>query len=396
MPSKDEVLFMNKKHLSFIVVVLLCLGLVVSACGKKPEAGESQPYVIGGVFSITGSNSPLGEPEKNSMNLFVDMINEKGGIDGHPLEAVIYDDEGDATKCVNMVKKLIDKDNVLAIVGPSLSGNTFAVMPVVEENQVPLISCAASVKITSPVNKWVFKTPQTDVLAVERIYEYLKSQGITKIAIMTVSNGYGDSGKEQLKAQAPGAGIEIVAEESFGEKDEDMTAQLTKIKGSGAGAIVCWGTNPGPAIVAKNIKQLGITIPLIQSHGVASPKYLEYAGDAANGNVLPTGKILVLDQLPESDVQRPVLLEYKTKYEDAFKMPVSGFGGYAWDAMGIIANALKESGADRAKLRDAIEKTTDYVGVSGIFTMTPEDHNGLTKDAFVMVIIENGTWKIIP
>jgi branched-chain amino acid transport system substrate-binding protein len=295
-----------------------------------------------------------------------------------------------------MVKKLIDKDNVLAIVGPSLSGNTFAVMPIAEENQIPLVSCAASIKITTPVNKWVFKTPQTDVLAVERIYEYLKARGITKIAIMTVSNGYGDSGKEQLKAQAPDAGIEIVAEESFGEKDEDMTAQLTKIKGSNAGAIVCWGTNPGPAIIAKNIVQLGITIPLIQSHGVASPKYIEYAGDAANANVLPTGKILVLDQLGESDPQRPILLEYKTKYEDTFKVPVSGFGGYAWDAMGIIASALKESGPDKAKLRDAIEKTTDYVGVSGIFTMTPEDHNGLTKEAFVMVVIENGTWKIIP
>jgi branched-chain amino acid transport system substrate-binding protein len=386
---------MKKKYLFVFILGLVCAGLVVSACQKKPTEG-AQPYVIGGVFSITGSNSPLGEPEKNSMNMFVDMINEKGGIDGHLLEAVIYDDEGDPTKCVNMAKKLIDNDNVLAIVGPSLSGNTFAIMPIVEENQVPLISCAASIKITTPVNKWVFKTPQTDVLAVERIYEYLKTKGITKIAIMTVSNGYGDSGKEQLKAQAPAAGIEIVMEESFGEKDEDVTAQLTKIKGSDAGAIVCWGTNPGPAIVAKNIVQLGITIPLIQSHGVASPKYIEYAGDAANGNVLPTGKILVLDQLGGSDPQGPVLLEYKTKYEETFKSPVSGFGGYAWDAMGIIANALKESGGDRAKLRDSIEKTTGYVGVSGIFNMTAEDHNGLTKEAFVMVVIENGKWKILP
>jgi branched-chain amino acid transport system substrate-binding protein len=385
---------MKAKYLLFLGLCVVCVGLVFSGC-QKEESGPP-PYVIGGVFSITGSNSPLGEPEKNSMNMFVDMINENGGIDGHPLKAVIYDDEGDATKCVNMVKKLIDKDAVLAIVGPSLSGNTFGVMPIVEENQLPLISCAASIKITTPVNKWVFKTPQTDVIAVERIYEYLKSKGITKIAIMTVSNGYGDSGKDQLEAQAPAAGIEIVMKESFGEKDEDMTAQLTKIKGSDAGAIVCWGTNPGPAIVAKNMVQLGVTIPLIQSHGVASPKYIEYAGEAANGNVLPTGKILVLDQLPASDPQVPVLLEYKTKYEDAYKVAPSGFGGYAWDAMGIIANALKESGGDRAKLRDSIEKTTNYIGVSGIFNMTADDHNGLTKDAFVMVVIENGTWKILP
>jgi branched-chain amino acid transport system substrate-binding protein len=386
---------MKRKGLWAAVILLAAVGLIVSSCEKKP-ALTGEPYVIGAVFSITGSNSALGEPEKNSMNMFVDKINEEGGIDGHPLVAVIYDDESDATKCVNMTKKLIDKDNVLAIVGPSISGNTLAIMPIVEEKEVPLVSCAASVKITTPVNKWVFKTPQTDVQAVEKIYEYLTKKGIKKIAIMTVSTGYGDSGKEQLEGQAPAFGIEIVRKEAFGEKDEDMTAQLTNIKGSGAEAIVCWGTPPGPAIIAKNMVQLGMTIPLIQSHGVASPKYIEYAGEAANGNVLPAGKIVVLDQLSPDDPQLPVLKEYKTLYEKTFNAPVSGFGGYAWDAMGIIAQALKESGADRSKLRDGIEKTTNYVGVSGIFNMSPEDHNGLTKDAFVMVIIENGAWKIIP
>jgi len=186
-----------------------------------------------------------------------------------------------------------------------------------------------------------------------------------------------------------------VAEEAYGEEDSDMTAQLTNIKGTDAEAIVCWGTNPGPAIIAKNLVQLGIELPLIQSHGVASPSYIEYAGDAANGNILPTGKILVLDQLPESDVQYEALMEYRDMYEATYEIDVSGFGGYAWDAMGIIANALEVAGADRAALRDAIEATTDYVGVSGVFNMTPEDHTGLTKDAFVIVVIEDGGWKIV-
>jgi len=329
------------------------------------------------------------------MEMFADMINENGGINGHRLEVIIYDDEGDPTNTVINVKKLIEKDNVLAIVGPSLSGNTLGIIDTVEEKEVPLISCAASIKITSPVKPWVFKTPQTDEHAVEKIYEYLTSEGVTKIAIITVSNGYGESGKEQLKAQAEEAGITIVAEEAYGEEDSDMTAQLTNIKGTDAEAIVCWGTNPGPAIIAKNLVQLGIELPLIQSHGVASPSYIEYAGDAANGNILPTGKILVLDQLPESDVQYEALMEYRDMYEATYEIDVSGFGGYAWDAMGIIANALEVAGADRAALRDAIEATTDYVGVSGVFNMTPEDHTGLTKDAFVIVVIEDGGWKIV-
>ncbi len=385
-----------KKSFLLTLALLLTFCLLFASCEKKSDVSEAkEPYIIGGVFSITGSQSFLGEPERNSMNMFKDIINSEGGIDGHPIEVVIYDDEGDTTKCVNIVKKLIEKDNVLAIVGPSLSGNTLAVIPIVEEKEVPLISCAASVKITTPVNKWVFKTPQTDVQAVEKIYEYLVSEGIKKIAIITVSNGYGDSGKEQLEAQALDAGIEIVAKESFGEEDNDMTAQLTVIKGTDAEAIVCWGTNPGPAIVAKNMVQLGIEIPLLQSHGVASPKFIEYAGEAAEGNILPTGKILVLDQLPIFDPQRKALLEYKSLYEETFGTDVSGFGGYAWDAMGMIADALKVSGADKALLRDAIEQTKKYVGVSGVFNMSPEEHNGLTKDAFVMVVIENGNWVII-
>ncbi|MBN1882941.1 MAG: ABC transporter substrate-binding protein [Deltaproteobacteria bacterium] len=393
--------------LYIIMAMVLSCALILGACDKGTEAPDEtaptgtmideslDPYVIGGVFSITGRASFLGEPERNSMELFSDIVNENGGINGHKLEVIIYDDEGDPTNTVINVKKLIEKDNVLAIVGPSLSGNTLGVIDTVEEKEVPLISCAASIKITSPVKPWVFKTPQTDEHAVEKIYEYLANEGIKKIAIITVSNGYGDSGKEQLKSQAEEAGVTIVAEESYGEEDSDMTAQLTNIKGTDAEAIVCWGTNPGPAIIAKNIVQLGIELPLIQSHGVASPSYIEYAGDASNGNILPTGKILIIDQLPKSDVQYDALKEYRELYEAAYESEVSGFGGYAWDAMGIIALALETSGADRAALRDAIEGTTDFVGVSGVFNMSPEDHTGLTKDAFVIVVIEDGGWKIV-
>ncbi|MBN1573842.1 MAG: ABC transporter substrate-binding protein [Deltaproteobacteria bacterium] len=387
-----------RKILFLGLLLMISAGLLVTSCEKKPPPElTAEPYVIGGVFSVTGSNSFLGEPEKKSMELYADIVNKEGGIDGHPVEVVIYDDEGDPTNSVTLVKKLIEKDNVLAIVGPSLSGNTLSVIDVIEEKEVPLVSCAASIKITDPVKKWVFKTPQTDVMAVQKIYEYFNANGIKKIAIITVSNGYGDSGKEQLKAQAPGAGIEIVAEESFGSEDTDMTTQLTVIKGTDAEAIVCWGTNPGPAIVAKNMVQLDIKTPLFQSHGVASPKFLEIAGDAANGIILPAGKIIVADQLPKSDPQRDVLMNYKEVYEETFPgSKVSSFGGHAWDAMAMITEALKTSGADKAKLRDEIEKTTNYIGIHGIFNMTPEDHTGLNiESAFVMLKIENGNWVII-
>ncbi len=382
------------RKIQILAVLLLATTLTWSGCAKKEEPKAT--YKIGGIFAITGPASFLGEPERNSMELLAEQINAQGGVNGHPIELVIYDTEGDATKAVLNTNKLIEKDNVLAIVGPSRSGTTLAVVPIVERAQVPLISCAASVKITTPVKSWVFKTPQTDVMAVAKIYEYMKGQGVQKIAILTVGNAFGASGRQQLLQQASDYGYEIVADERFGPKDTDMTPQLTKIRTLKPEAIICWGTNPGPAVIAKNMRQLAIKIPLYQSHGVASKKFIQLAGEAANGIILPTGKILVADVLPDTDPQKPTLLKYIADYEAKYKIAVSGFGGYAWDGLQILAQALEKAGADRAKIRDQIENITGHVGISGIFRFSSHDHNGLNKEeAFVVVKIVNGDWQVI-
>jgi branched-chain amino acid transport system substrate-binding protein len=374
-----------------LVLGLVCLGLLVPI-----SSWSAEPYKVGGVFSVTGAQSFLGDPEKKSMEMLVEAINAKGGIDGHPLEAVIYDDEGDPTKAVLAANKLISKDNVIAVIGPSLTPTTLAIAPILEQAKVPLISCAAGIKITDPVKPYVFKTAQSDVLAVAAIYKHLQKQNIKKIGIITVANAFGESGKEQLLAQASTFKFEIVQAESFDAKDSDMTAQLTKIRKAQPDAVICWGTNPGPAVVAKNMQQLGMTTPLYQSHGVASAKFIELAGDAAEGIILPTGKIMVANLLPENDVHRPVLLQYSKDFNDRFKMPASGFGGYAFDALGILAKAMAGTNGDRDKIRDNIEKLTGYVGISGTFNFSPKDHNGLGEDAFVMVRIQKGTWALLP
>ena len=360
-----------------------------------PVVAAADTYKIGGVFSVTGRASFLGDPEKRSMELMVDEINNAGGIDGKMLEAVIYDTEGDPTKAVMSVNKLINKDRVIAIVGPSTTPTTLAIMPLAVRAQVPLISCAAGNKITEPAQPYVFKTAQSDILAVASIYGHMKAEGIQKIGILTVSNAFGESGREQLEAQAGDFGITVARAEKFGAKDTDMTAQLTKIRADDPEAVVCWGTNPGPAVVAKNADQLGLEVPLYQSHGVASPKFIDLAGDSANGILLPTGKILVADLLSDDDPQKAVLTEYIQKYSERYEMSVSGFGGYAYDAMKILAQALPGTDGDKAKLRDNIEKINGLVGVSGVFTFSPEDHNGLGSDAFVMVRIEDGKWALV-
>ncbi len=385
---------MRKRLITLTLVFSLGVMLLAAGCAKGPEA---EPYVVGGIFSITGPASYLGEPERNTMEMLAEAINAGGGIKGHPLKVVIYDDEGDVTKARLHAEKLITKDAALAIIGPSLTHTSMTVLDTTQKAKVPLISCAAGIGITAPAaeRKWVFKTPQTDQMAVSRIYQYLQKKELKKVAILTVSTGFGVSGKEQLNALAPKFGIELVAQEVFGEKDTDMTPQLTKIRGAAAQVIVCWGTGPAPALVAKNMKQLGLQLPLFQSHGAASQKFIELAGDAGEGIIMPAGKLAIFAQLPDADPQKAVCKEYAEKYRAKFKAPVSSFGGYAYDALKMLTKALEQAGKDKEKIRSALEGVKNYVGVSGIFNMSPEDHNGLTPGAFVMVKIEKGAFKMI-
>lgn len=369
--------------------------IMLTIMGMGGAALAVEPIKIGALFSVTGPAAFLGEPEKNTLEMMVKELNAKGGIKGSPVEVVIYDTTGDATKAVQLANKLIKDDKVVAIIGPSTTGETMAVKPVTEKEQIPLISCAAGIKITEPVNPWTFKTPANDQIAGEKILNYAEKLGQKKLALLTVSDGFGASGREQLKSLAAQKGFTIVADETYGPKDTDMTAQLTKIRGAGADAIICWGTNPGPAVVTRNVKQLGITTPLYMSHGVASKKYIELAGaEAAEGVTLPAGKLAVFDKIKATDPQAKVLADYDAAYRKAFGIEASTFGGYAYDALLLIVEGATKVGTTPAQIRSGIEQANKLVGVSGVFTMSASDHNGLDLSAFEMVKIVKGDWAI--
>jgi branched-chain amino acid transport system substrate-binding protein len=355
----------------------------------------SQPIKIGALFSVTGPPSFLGEPERNAAQMVADSINKSGGIKGRQIQLITYDTQGDATKAVQLANKLIKDDKVVAIIGPSTTGETMAVMPVVEKAGIPLISCSAGRKITDPVNKWVFKTAQNDSLAVAKIYEYLQKKKLSKVALLTVSDGFGSSGREQLKAQAAAFGIQVVYDETYGPKDTDMTAQLTKIRGTQAQTLICWGTNPGPAVVARNAKQLGLKMPLFMSHGVSSKKFIDLAGDAAEGIFIPSGKVIVADVLPAADHQKKWLMSFVKEYQKLYKVEGDHFAGHAWDAMMILKGALEKGDDTPAAIAANLEKTREFHGIGGSFTYTATDHAGLTKDAFVLVEIKNKDWVLV-
>lgn len=371
------------------------VGMLLASTGMAMASGTIR---IGGLFAVTGPASFLGEPEKRTLEMLVAETNAKGGINGQKLEAIIYDTGGDVTKAVQLATKLIRNDKVVAIIGPSTTGESMALVPVVEKEKIPLVSCAAGIKITEPVKdrKWVFKTPANDHVAAEKILNYMARQGQKSFALLTVTDGYGSSGREQLKALAAQKGFKVVADETYGPKDTDMTPQLTKIRAVKADAIICWGTNPGPAIITKNVKQLGIKTPLYMSHGVASKKYIELAGaDAAEGVMLPAGKLAIFDAIARKDPQYNLLKEYDAAYRKAFGTEASTFGGYAYDGFLLVTNAIRTKGAAPDKIRDGIEQTSKLVSVSGVFTMSPTDHNGLDLSAFEMVKVSKGDWVLL-
>lgn len=378
----------NKKNITAIAAAV-----GISAMSSVAIAADT--IKVGTFLAVTGGASFLGDPELKTLQMYIESINAKGGVDGKTVELIHYDTGGKAKEAVKFAKRLIKKDRVDVIVGGSTSGSTMSVIPLAQKNRIPFISLAGSVKIIDPAKKWVFKTPHTDRMAASKIFEDMQKRGITKVALISGNGGFGKSGRGQSLALAPNYGLTVVSDESYGKKDTDMTTQLTKIRNSDAQAILNFGFGSGPAIVTKNVRQLGIELPLYQSHGVASKKYIDLAGSAAEGVRLPAAALLVASSLDDNDPQKKVLMDYKTRFE-AKHGAVSTFGGHAYDGLLMALEAIDRAGStNKAKVRDEIEKTTNFVGTGGVFNMSSSDHLGLGLDAFKMLEIKNGNWTIV-
>ena len=389
-----------------IIIAVLALMVGITWCARGLEARE-KVYRVGAIFAVTGPAAWLGDPEKKAVELVEKEINAKGGINGVRLEVIVMDSHGDPQTAVLKARELVTKKRVMALIGPSRTPTSAAIMKALQLDRpwtrfrVPMVSCAAGRILTQPVKPWVFTTPQTNALAAEAIVNYLAKKGIKKVAVVYVSNGFGEDGYDNLKVLAPKYGVQIVGVETYGGKDRDMTAQLTKLAAKNPGAIINWSVGPTSVIVTKNFKQLGLDkkgILLVMTHGQGNIKYVELCGGAAEGVILPAGKILVAQDMPDTDPQKRVLIKFKEDYEKAYKEPVSTFAGHAYDALMLVVEAIekgKVKPGDGAALREALEtKTSGFVGIDGIFHYSPKDHNGLSPDDLVMLKIVKGTFQL--
>jgi branched-chain amino acid transport system substrate-binding protein len=369
--------------------------LAVILAGGGASAAES--IKIGSFLAVTGGASFLGDPEKKTLEMYVEQINANGGVGGRQLELILYDSGTDAKKAAGFVKRLINDDNVDIILGGSTTGETMAVVPLVEKAGIPFISFAGAGVIVDPVKKWVFKTPHTDRVAVQKMYEDIKARGLSKVALFAGSGGFDKSCRKNANELAGQYGMEIVADETHGKGDTDMTAQLAKIKNAaGVQALVYCGFGADAVVEAKNYKQIGLNLPHYQSHGSASMRFVKGTEGASEGMRLPAAALLVASQLPDSHPQKKLALEFEAAYKARYNEPISTFGGHAYDGLMIAVGAIERAGGtDKKKVLAEIEKTSNYIGVDGIYNLSATDHLGLDTNSFVMVEIQNGGWKLL-
>lgn len=386
-----------------LIVVTFTIGLIATGVIQATERNTEQPIKIGAFFALSGPASSIGTPTKLVAQMVVDKINKEGGINGRPLELVIGDTESDPTKALMVAKRLVEREKVVALIGPTRTDTGMAVKPYIEKKGIPTVMTVGGDPVIAGGKfgpyKWTFKAPQRTSVAVKKIYGYLQEQNMKKVAILHANDGFGRDGLRWLTRLAPEFGLKVVGVESFGVNDPDMTTQLVKLKNTGADVVICWTIGPAGAKVAKNYRQLDIKMPLFQCHGLPDPKYIELAGDAANGTIMPSTRLMVADQLRNDDPQKPVVQEFIRLYKEVYhydkKYPINTHSGYAWDAIMLLTIAMKKAGTDRAAIRDELEKIKGYIGVSGIYNLTPEDHNGLGTDSLVLVKIVDGKWKLL-
>ena len=376
---------------------VLLMGL--TGCGKKEgetETGEGgEPIKIGAILAVTGPAAFLGAPEKKTAEMFVEKINASGGLLGRKIELIVKDSKGNKENAISLAKQLMEEEQVLAIIGPSRSGETMGIKNLCQENKTLLVSCAAAEVIVDPVASYVFKTPQKDSDVAKWIFTLMKQKGIKKAGVIAGSTGFGQAGVGQLKKHAPDFGVEIAIAETYPATEMDLTGVLTKVKGADVDAVINWSIVPAQALVAKTMKQIGLNVPLFQSHGYGNIKYVEQGGEAADGTIFPCGRLLVAEQLADDHPQKEVLVEYKKAYESKYKENASTFGGHAYDALLLLTEAIKKAGStDPAKVRDALENLKDVAGTGGVFSMSPRDHNGLGMDSLQLLTVKDGKFAI--
>ncbi|MGF7129350.1 branched-chain amino acid transport system substrate-binding protein [Paraburkholderia sp. EB58] len=366
-------------------------------CGASAAMAQVK---IGVTVSTTGPAASLGIPEKNTIALLPQEIG------GKSVQYIVLDDASDTSKAVQNTHKLIDEDHVDAIIGSTVTPNSLAMLDVVSEGKTPMISLAASAAIIAPMDakrEWAFKTPQNDSLMADAIAGYMEKHGVKTVGFIGFADAYGENWYSVFSTAAAAHHLKLVANERYARTDASVTGQVLKTMAANPDAVLIAGSGTPAALPAKTLKERGYKGKIYQTHGVANNDFLRVCGKDCEGELLPSGPILVADQLPDSNPVKQSSEAYKNAYEKAYGVgSVSTFGGHAWDAGQMLQRAIPEALKKgqpgtvvfREALRDALANIKELPLAHGIMNTTATDHNGLDKRARVIVEIVDGKWKL--
>lgn len=383
------------KKILILVLALFMISMMAFYNECRSQGLQKEPYKIGACLPLTGYLSWVGEYRKKAAELKVDIINEAGGIDGHPLKLIIYDDKSSPEIGMTIAQRLISQDMVIAVTGTASVPITGPVSSLCNKFEVPAVLVSGYV-INHEKEPYTFNIAYRSDFSIETVFRYFKKNNMTKIASLQQIGSLGELGTSLGRQIANKIGLTMIGEEKFDVKSPDVTTQLSKLRTLNPDAVFSFSTGEPAALVARNMAQLRMNIPLFVTQGNANPGFLKMVSDIPITIIVPSGKIVVIDSIPDSDPVKKVVTQFNEKHLARYGEPATPYSGEGADCINLIAEALRVVGsADRQKVRDAIEKIKNYVGVAGVYNFSPTDHYGLGIENLTNFTIKNGKWQLL-
>lgn len=379
---------------SALLALAALLGLT-TACGATAgdAGGGGGPFTIGVVLEVTGAAASIGGPERQAVELAVERANAAGGVGGRDIEMIILDAQSREDQAAKYASQLVTQDGVDILIGSSRSGPSLAMRPIAEQNEIPMISLAASERIIAG-SPWVFKTPPSDRVVVDQLVRYAADAGYRNIGLLRDSSAFGEGVASAIEASGAPLGVRVAVEEKFDPAATDFAAQLIRLRAASADANLLWGSAAAPALATKAYRELGLRAPLLSSYGIATQSFLDTAGAQADGMVLTGNKLLVADQLPAADPQRQALLDFTASFQGKYGARPTPFAGYAWDAVNLAVHTARTTGTAPADLRAGLERTTGFAGVTGVYDFSAADHSGLPTSPLTVLEVRAGSFTL--
>jgi branched-chain amino acid transport system substrate-binding protein len=370
--------------------------LLATAMALSLTASAQAQIKIGAILSISGPAAAMGVGYKGAFDLFPTEIA------GQKVEYIIRDDATDASTAYTIAQKMIAEDHVDAFIGPSLTASDAAVAPLANQAKVPMLAMAPY-EYDPQKQPYTFNDAQPLSLMVAAVFKYMQQHDVKTIGYIGFSDGWGDQVLASTKASASADGIQILADERYARTDTTCEAQALKLISTHPQAVMMGNSATPAALPVVALRHRGYKGGIYGNHGIVSPAFIKVGGAAVEGVIAVTSPVVVADELPASNPIKPVATKLVRDYTAKLGGGVGPFAGYSYDAFLLLQSAIPEAlkagkpgtEAFRVALRDALEKTHELVGVSGIYTMSPTDHNGQDARAAVLVEVKDGAWRAI-